>query len=96
MKKEMIVLVYENHDKWPKIIPVQHYCSGFGHANLLCSFRCSKYLPKIRFSDVYLMNTNTLNVMFEKMVIFSHLSGRLGIGQCHIYRTDGDRCFLKM
>ena len=59
MKKEMIVLVHDNHDKWPNIIPVQHYCSGFGHANLLCFFRCSKYLPKIRFSDVYLLNTNT-------------------------------------
>ena len=46
----MIVLVHKNHDKRPNIIPVLHYCSGFGHANLL---------PKIRFSDVYLLNTNT-------------------------------------
>ena len=59
MKKRDDSLVHENHDKWPNIIPVRNYCSGFGHANLLCSFRCSKYLPKIRFSDVYLLKTNT-------------------------------------
>ena len=58
-EKEMIVLVHENHDKRPNIIPVLHYCSGFGHANLLSFLSGSKYLPKIRFSDVYLLNTNT-------------------------------------
>ena len=32
-KKDMIVLVHENHDKWPNVTPVQHFCSGFDHAN---------------------------------------------------------------
>ena len=30
----MIVLVNENHDKWPNATPLQHFCSGFDHANL--------------------------------------------------------------
>ena len=47
----MIVLVHENHDKWPNVTPVQHFCSGFDHANLVSSFHGSKFLPKIRFSN---------------------------------------------
>ena len=56
MKKDMIILVHENHDtsKWPNTTPVQHCCSGFDHANLVSSFLGSKYLPKIRFSNVYI------------------------------------------
>ena len=50
----MTVLVHENHDKWPIVTLVQHSCSGFDHANLLGSFHGSKYLPKIRFSNVYI------------------------------------------
>ena len=46
-KEDMIALVHENHDKWPNITPVQHFCSGFDHANLVSSFRGSKYIPKI-------------------------------------------------
>ena len=53
VKKVMIALVHENHDKWPNITSVQHFCSGFDHANLESSFRVSKYLPKIGFSNVY-------------------------------------------
>ena len=49
----MIVLVHENHDKWPNVTPGKHFCCGFDHANLVSSFRVSKYLPKIRFSNVY-------------------------------------------
>ena len=45
-KNDMKVLVHENQDKWPNITPVQHFCSGFDHANLVSSFRGSKYLPK--------------------------------------------------
>ena len=48
----MIVLVHGNHDKWPNVTPVQHFCSGFDHAYLVSSFRVSKYLPKL-FSTVY-------------------------------------------
>ena len=43
----MIVLVHGNHDKWPYVTPVQHFCSGFEHANLVSSFSDSKYLPKL-------------------------------------------------
>ena len=31
----MIVLVHENHDKWPNVTPVQHVCSGFDQAELV-------------------------------------------------------------
>ena len=57
----MIVLVQENHDKWPNITGVEHYCSGFDHANFVRSFEFvgSKYLPKIRFSNVYFFNMST-------------------------------------
>ena len=53
IKKDLIVLVHENHDKWPNVTPVQHFCSSFDHANLVSSFRGSKNLPKIIFSTVY-------------------------------------------
>ena len=43
----MIVLVHENHDKLPNVPPVQHFCSGFDHTNLVNSFLGSKYLLKI-------------------------------------------------
>ena len=42
------------HDKWPNDTPVQHFCSGFDHANLVSSFRGSKFFPKIGFSNVYI------------------------------------------
>ena len=29
----MIGLVHENHDKWPNVTPVQHFCSGFDLVN---------------------------------------------------------------
>ena len=49
----MISLVHENHYKWQNVTPVQHSYSGFDHANLESSFRGSKYLLKVRFSNVY-------------------------------------------
>ena len=30
----MIVLVHENHDKWPNVTPVKHFCGGFDHVNI--------------------------------------------------------------
>ena len=48
IKKNMRVLDHENHDKWPNITPIQYFCSGFDHANLVSPFRGSKYLPKTR------------------------------------------------
>ena len=47
----MIVLVHENHDKWPNVTPVQHFA---------VVFRGSKYLPKIRFSYVYFFDYDHL------------------------------------
>ena len=49
----MIILVHGNHDKWPNVTPVQHFCSGFDHANLVSPFHGYKYLPKFIFSIVY-------------------------------------------
>ena len=49
----MIVLVHENHDKWPNVSQVQHFCSGCDYANLVSFFRGSNFYQKIRFSKVY-------------------------------------------
>ena len=46
-KKDTVVLVNEYHDKWLNVTPVQHFCIAFDHANLVSSFRGSKYLPKL-------------------------------------------------
>ena len=43
IKKDMIGFVHENHDKRLSVTPVQHFCSGFHHANLVSSFRGTKY-----------------------------------------------------
>ena len=53
-KKNMIVLVHENHDKWPNVTPVQHVCSGVDQAKLVSSFCGSKCLPKIGFNNVHI------------------------------------------
>ena len=39
-----IVSVHENHDKWPNVTQVQHFCCGFDHVNLVSSFCGSIYL----------------------------------------------------
>ena len=33
----MIVLGHENHNNWQNVTPVQHFCSGFDHANCVSS-----------------------------------------------------------
>ena len=38
--------------KWPNVTPVQHFCSGFDHANHVSSSHGFIYLPK-RLSNVY-------------------------------------------
>ena len=48
----MIVLVHENHDKWPNVTPVQDFCRGFDHANLVSSFLGSNYLPKNYLNNI--------------------------------------------
>ena len=66
----MRVLVHENYDTWPNVIPVQHICSGFDHADLVSSFRVF-FLPKIRFSNVYFIEFwQVKNVLYEKMINF--------------------------
>ena len=45
-KKDMIVQVHENHDKWPYVTAVHHFCRGLDHANIASSFRGSKYFTK--------------------------------------------------
>ena len=57
---------------------------------ILYVFSVVQIFTKVRFSKVYIFtNMSTLNVLFEKMIMFSPLRGRLGVG--HIFRTDGDR-----
>ena len=86
----MIVLAHGNPDKWPNVLPVQHFCTGFDHVNLVSFFCGSNFLPKIRFSKVYFYKY----VHLKRWWFFSPISGRLGIG--HIFRTDGERCLLWM
>ena len=71
----MMVLVHENHEKCPNVTPVQHFCSGFDHANLVSSFRGFKYLPKLDSVMHIFYNISTQNVLFEKMIIFLSTSG---------------------
>ena len=35
--KKMIVLFHENHDEWPNVTPLRHFCSGLDHANRVSS-----------------------------------------------------------
>ena len=84
-----MVLVHENHDKRPNVLPVQHVCTGFDQANLVSSFHGSKCLTNIKFSNVYFFsNMSILNVLCKKMIIFSPIGARLRIG--HIFRTGDD------
>ena len=46
-EKDMIVLIHENHDKWPNVSPVPHFCSGFDQANLISFFRGSNFCQKL-------------------------------------------------
>ena len=80
----MIVLVHENHDKWPNVSPVQHFCSGFDHTNLVF-FPWFKFLPKIWFNKVYFYNYEHVKCFVLKGHNVSPICGRLGIG--HIFQT---------
>ena len=51
-RKDMIVLVHDNQDKWTNVTQVQHFCRGFDHANLVSSFRGLKYFPKIYLNKI--------------------------------------------
>ena len=47
IKKNIIVLVNENHDRGPRVTPVQHFCSGFDHANLVSSLVVPNIYPTL-------------------------------------------------
>ena len=53
-KKDMVVLVHENHDKRPNVKAVHHFSRGFKYSNLVNSFRGSNYLPKIELYKIKL------------------------------------------
>ena len=55
----MIVLVHKNHDKWPNVSPVQHFCSGFDHADLLSFFSGSNFYQKLDSVMCIFTNMNT-------------------------------------
>ena len=46
------------------------FLQGFDHANRVSSFCGSKYLPKIRFSNVYFFEYENVNILFEKIIYF--------------------------
>ena len=83
--------------EWPNVTPVQHFCSGFDHACISCKFLLwiqilTRKPDKIRFCNVYYLLYEHIKRLFEYMMIFSTVRGGLGIG--HVFRTDGNRCFL--
>ena len=47
----MIVLVHENHDKWPNVTAVQHFCIGFDPANLVSFFPWFQLFTKNLFKQ---------------------------------------------
>ena len=56
----MIVLVHENHDKWPNNSPVQHFGSGFDHSNLVSFFCGSNFYQKLDSVMCIFTNMSTL------------------------------------
>ena len=63
-----------------KCSPAQHFCSGFDHANLEHFFRCSNFYQKLNSVMCIFTSMSTLGVLFEKIIMFSNKSVRLGIG----------------
>ena len=55
----MIVLVHKNHDKWPNVSPVQHFCSGFDHADLVIFSSGSNFYQKLDSVMCIFTNMNT-------------------------------------
>ena len=55
----MILLVHEDHHKWPNVSPVQHFCCGFDHANLVSFFRGSNFYQKLDSVKCILTNMST-------------------------------------
>ena len=82
----MIVIVYENHDKWSNVTPVQHFCRGFDQANCVNSFLGSKY------SVICIFFKRAFETFYLKGGNISTISGIAGIR--HIFQTGGDRCLL--
>ena len=89
LKKKLIVLVHENHDKCPNVTPVQHFRSAFDHANFVSSFRGSKSLPKLN------------SVMFFYFFKYEHLKRFVWnydnncAWESGTFRIGGDWCFCR-
>ena len=88
----MRVLFHENHDKFPNVTPIQHFWSGLVHANQQVLSMVPNIYQKLDSVMCTFSNMSILNILFEKMILFSPISGRLGIE--HVFRTGLDRCPL--
>ena len=77
--------------EWPNVTSVQHFCSGFDQANLVSSFRGSKYFPKIWFSNVYFFEYEHLKRFFKRWQYF-----RLEAEDWELSTFFADRCLLYM
>ena len=57
--------------KTPHVTPVQNFCGGFDHTNLVYTFHGSEYLPKITYSNVYFFKYEHLKRFVWKDEIFA-------------------------
>ena len=80
-KKNVIVLVHENHDKWPSVAAVRHFAGVVT-------------IQSIRFGYLYIFKYKHLQRFIWKKIIFSPMCGTSKIG--HFFKTGGDRCLLLM
>ena len=55
----MIILVQENHDKWPSVTPVLHGYSGFNHANLVSGSMVPNIYQKLDSVMCIFLNMST-------------------------------------
>ena len=95
----MVVLVHENHDKWPNVTAVHHFNKGFDYSNLVSSFCGPNIYQKfnsIRFNYVFIFEYEHLKrFIWQKNHIFAHernIKNRANFPV--IRRTVGDRCLL--
>ena len=51
-KKDMIVLVHENHDKWPNATAVHHFSRGFDYSNLVNSSVVPNIYQKFNYTTL--------------------------------------------
>ena len=89
-KKGMVVLVHENHDKWPNGSPLFNIFAVVLTTQICKFFPMFKFLPKITFSNVYFSKYEHKTFVRKDDIMLPPI--RLGIG--HIFRNGGDRCLL--